>query len=96
MARERQVTRTINVTTATALCMDITTKETEERELVITGEVPTDEKMLKDLRKLYETDTFKVVTIMGLETKEELYGMTEVEFLKYAKLLDNETRKPIE
>ena len=96
MARERQVTRTINVTTATAICMDISTMENEERNLVITGDVPTADKVLKDLRKLYETETFKVVAIKELKTEEELYGMSEVEFLKYAQKLDSETRKPIE
>ena len=96
MARERQVTRTINVTTATAICMDITSMENEERNLFITGDIPSPEKILKDLRKQYETDTYKVVAIKELATSEELYGMSEVEFLQYAKKLDPETRKPVE
>ena len=95
MARERQVTRTINVTTAIAICMDISTMENSEKALVITGDVPSQDKVIKDLRKLYETHTFKVVAIKDMKTEEQLYGMSEVEFLKYAKLLDNETRKPI-
>ena len=93
MARERQITRTINVTTATAVCMDITTMENETRELVITGDVPSADKVLKDLRKLYDTDTFKVVAIKEMTTVEKLYGLSEVDFLKYAVELDPETRK---
>lgn len=96
MARERQITRTINVTTATAVCMDITTMENETKELVITGDVPSAEKVLKDLRKLYDTDTFKVVAIKEMTTVEKLYGLSEVDFLKYAVELDPETRKAVE
>lgn len=95
MARERQITRTINVTTATAVCMDITTMENETRELVITGDVPSADKVLKDLRKLYDTDTFKVVAIKEMTTVEKLYGLSEVDFLKYAVELDPETRKAV-
>ena len=95
MARERQITRTINVTTATAVCMDITTMENETKQLVITGDVPSADKVLKDLRKLYDTDTFKVVAIKEMTTVEKLYGLSEVDFLKYAVELDPETRKAI-
>lgn len=95
MARERQITRTINVTTATAVCMDITTMENETRALVITGDVPSQDKVLKDLRKLYDTDTFKVVAIKEMTTVEKLYGLSEVDFLKYAVELDPETRKAV-
>ena len=96
MARERQITRTINVTTATAVCMDITTMENETKQLVITGDVPSADKVLKDLRKLYDTDTFKVVAIKEMTTVEKLYGLSEVDFLKYAVELDPETRKAVE
>lgn len=95
MARERQITRTINVTTATAVCMDITTMENETKQLVITGDVPSADKVLKDLRKLYDTDTFKVVAIKEMTTVEKLYGLSEVDFLKYAVELDPETRKAV-
>ena len=95
MARERQITRTINVTTATAVCMDITTMENGTRALVITGDVPSQDKVLKDLRKLYDTDTFKVVAIKEMITVEKLYGLSEVDFLKYAVELDPETRKAV-
>jgi len=96
MARERQVTRTINVTDITAICMDIETMETLEKTLVITGDSLTNDQALKQAKKAYETETFKVVAIKAMETREELYGMTEIEFLKYARRLDNETRKPLE
>ena len=95
MARERAVTRTINVTKVTAICMDIEKMENKEEVLTITGDLPTDEQLLKKLRKLYETSVYKVVAIKSKDTVEKLFGMPEVEFLKYAKELDPETRKPL-
>ena len=96
MARERMVTRTINVTMATAICMDVSTVETSVRTLELTGETYTPDKALQALKKIYETDTFKVVAISDLDTVEKLYGMPEVDFLKVAQELDPETRKRIE
>ena len=95
MARERAVTRTINAIEVSAICMDINTMENTIEVLSLTGEVPTDEQLLKKLRKLYETDTYKVVAIKNIKTTEKLFGMPEVEFLKYAKELDPDTRKPL-
>lgn len=95
MARERAVTRTINVTNVTAICMDIEKMENKEEVLTITGDLPTDEQLLKKLRKQYETSVYKVVAIKSKDTVEKLFGMPEVEFLKYAKELDPETRKPL-
>lgn len=96
MARERAVTRTINSIEVTAICMDIKSMENSEVVLSLTGDVPTDEQLIKKLRKLYETDTYKVVAVKSVETKEKLFGMSEVDFLKYAKELDPTTRKPLE
>lgn len=95
MARERSVTRTINVTTIKAITMDITTKSVETKEFSISGDTPTEETALKTAKKTYETDTLKIVAIESMTTVEKLYGMSEIDFLKYAVELDPTTRKPI-
>ena len=95
MARERAVTRTINSIEVKAICMDISTMENSEETLIFTGDVPSNDILLKKLRKVYETDSYKVVAIKDITTTEKLFGMPEVEFLKYAKELDPETRKPL-
>ena len=95
MARERQVTRTINSINITAICMDIDTMETSEKTLVLTGDTPSNDQALKQLKKLYETDNFKVVAVKDIKVTEKLFGMSEIEFLKYATELDTETRKPV-
>ena len=96
MARERQVTRTINTIEVTAICMNIEKMETSEKVLNLTGDTPTTAQAEKQLKKLYETDTFKVVAVKDIKVSEKLYGMSEVEFLQYAKELDPDTRKAIE
>lgn len=97
MARTRMVTRTIEVIEVNALCVDITTSQTETRTLELTGAGSlSDDALLKALKKTYETDVLKVVAITSRTNREELYGLTELDFLKYAKKLDPETRKMLE
>lgn len=95
MARERSVTRTINVTTVNAITMDIESKNVETKAFTISGDTPSQDSALKQAKKLYETSTLKIVAIESMTTVEKLYGMSEVEFLKYAKELDPQTRKAL-
>ena len=87
MARERMVTRTITNTTYKIMCVDTTTCEVTIEQFNTTDEFTDDEKVLKYFRKLQENDTKKLIKIDSVETTEQLYGMTEIEFMKYAKLL---------
>lgn len=87
MARERMVTRTVNVTEVEAICMEIVTVETQIKTLELSGTYKDQKDMLKALKKAYETDTFKVVAIQTVNEKEILYGMPEIEFIKLAKVL---------
>lgn len=96
MARERMVTRTINVTSIEAMCVDTKTAGVSIKELELTGETFTEEKALKSLKREYETDTFKVVAIQKMEVREEMYGIKEIDFLKVAQKLDPATRKALE
>ena len=87
MARERMVTRTITNTTYKIMCVDTTNCEVTIEQFNTTDEFTDNEKALKYFRKLHETDTKKLVKIESVETTEQLYGMTELEFLQHAKLL---------
>lgn len=89
MARERMVTRTINVNEIEAMCVDTNTCEVSIKTLELTGDILTEDKALKMLKKEYETDTLKVVSIQSMNVREELYGMKEIDFLKVASKLDN-------
>lgn len=96
MARTRMVTRTINVTTIEAMCVDTASANVSIKELELTGETFTEEKALKALKKEYENDTFKVVAIQKMEVREEMYGLKEIDFLNVAQKLDPATRKALE
>lgn len=96
MARVRMVTRTINVTEVVAVCMETSTLQVQERVLTLTGDTVTADVALKKCKKLYENDELKVVMVKSMNVTQELYGMLETEFLKYAQKLDPETRKMLE
>lgn len=85
MAKERMVTRTIEVTTYSVMTLNIETAEPLVVDYKITGTVNVDP--LKHLKKLYETDTLKLVAITGEERETALYGMTEQEFIRLAEVM---------
>ena len=89
--RKPMVTRTIISTTVTALCVNPQTAETFEHEFTLTGKI--NEKELKRVLKLYNTDDCTIVAIRNLKEVNELYGMDEADFIKGAKILDPVTRK---
>ena len=96
MARERMVTRTINILEVNALCVDLITTNTTNQVFELTGVDLKGEALLKAVKKAFETDTFKIVAVTDTNTREELYGMSELAFIKYAFRLDPETRKAVE
>lgn len=98
MARERMVTRTIVSYEVECITMDIETMETAIKNYALTGDISNKEKVLKTLKKLYESEesTEKIVAIREVIEHEEMYGMPEVDFIRIAKRLDPETRKPLE
>ena len=81
------VTRTVVVTVAKVMCVDVTTAQVQVTNLELSGSFDTTEATMKAIKKLYETDTFKCVSVQEVEEKEVLYGMKEVDFIKLAKVL---------
>ena len=87
MARERMVTRTVLLTTAEVMCVNVDTANVVVNSYELSGTFSDMDSVLKQLRKTYETENFKLVTIQNLTEREVLYGMSEVEFIKLAKEL---------
>lgn len=87
MARVRMVTRTVVVTVAEVMCVDVTTAEVQIKELELSGSFSDNETLLKAIKKLYENNSFKCVAVQEVTEKEVLYGMEEIEFIKLAKVL---------
>ena len=86
MSRERMITRTVEITTAEIMCLDVVTAEVVTKRCDISG-VFTDEELLKAIKKICETDTFKVVHVVSQKTSELLYGMPESKFIELAEIL---------
>ena len=86
MARKPMVTRTIITTDITVLCMNIETQEVELHNVTLTGNIP--EKRLMDIIKAeIETDILKAVHIQSLSENENLYGLSETQFVELAEKL---------
>lgn len=87
MARERMVTRTVELSVCEVMCMDTVTAEVKIMTYEVGGGITEEKALLKAIKKLHETDNFKCVAISKVTTKEILYGMSETEFIKLAKIL---------
>jgi hypothetical protein len=95
--RKRMVTRTIVSTDVTVICLNIETAEPSDETYTIAGQYEQKDfdKLLKKLKSKYDTDTVKLVSIVSVDKHEEVYGMTEDDFMAQAKKLDDK-RKPID
>lgn len=92
MARERMVTRTVCTTTVDVLVINIETSEVGTKSFMLGQNMVKDEKtMLNNSQKMLDDETgtklWKCVAIKNIKEEETLYGMTEQDFLKYAKVL---------
>lgn len=86
MARERLITRTLIQSDITAMTVDVTEGKVENKEYVLGGQYTPDE-ALKKLKKMYENDTTKLVSVISIDERELLLGMTEEDFIKYSTVL---------
>lgn len=96
MARKRMVTRTILTTKVNVLCMDTQTCEACNKDVVLPRTFKDNDKVLKAVKAVVDTPTFKVVDVVDVETVETLYGMDEQKFINESVILDPETRKQLE
>mgnify|MGYP003289774074 CR=1 FL=1 len=87
MGRIAMVTRTINFTEVTALTVDVVAQSTATHVYTLSGTFTENDKLIKALKKEFETDTIKVVSVLSTTVNEKLYGMTEQEFMSLAKVL---------
>lgn len=96
MARKRMVTRTIQTTKVNVLCMDTQTCEACNKDVILPRTFNDKDKVLKAVKAVVDTPTFKAVDVVDVETVETLYGMDEQKFINESVILDPETRKQIE
>ena len=84
MARKPMVTRTIKVTQACVLCLDIEQGEPCTREVTLSRTYKNDEAILKAAKAAVDTDTLKAVSISKSWVEEKLLGMPEDFFIAHA------------
>lgn len=87
MARKPMVTRTITSTTATVFCVNKEDRSTFEQSVVLPRTYKDEDKLMKAVENVFIGEPVKPVSITGIEVNEQLYGMTEEEFIKNAKVL---------
>lgn len=89
------VTRTIVTTKANVLCLDIVAGEPFNEVVVLPRTYKDDKALMKQVSKLIDNEQRKAVHVVDKEEVETLYGMTEQDFIKLAKPMD-ENRKFID
>ena len=84
--RKPSVTRTITTLNITVIGMDVVTCEPMTKTYpVYESEAPKDEaKLFNYIRKMYETDTFKISAITDKETVTKTYTMPLSEYIEQA------------
>ena len=95
MARLRMVTRTINETVVTAMVVSVADAKVDYSEYKLASTY-TSEEALKYLKKHYESEEVKLVSVTNIQTEEKLYGMPESEFMALAKVLPPRTNTDTE
>ena len=96
MARKPMVTRSFEVTKVNVMMCNTITAEVHNKEFEVPRTYKDNEKLLKVVKSMVETDSDKVVTIVDKSVATKLYGMSEADFLKNSIELDPETRKALE
>lgn len=97
MARVPMVTRTITTTEVNVMCLDVEKGEPINKDVTVSRTFKDDEKLLKEVKKIVETDTIKAVHIVDKRKVETLYGMAEQEFIEHATVLPHrEVKKEAE
>lgn len=93
MARIPMVTRTIESTDVTVLCVNIEQAEPFNKTITVAGVYKDDKSLMKQVEKIINNDTEKAVHIVYTKTNETLYGMTVDEFIKVAQVLPPRAEK---
>lgn len=87
MARERMVTRTVEVNTFEVMTVNVETADVQILEFKLGGEYDKKKDALTLLKKQYETETLKLVNITNHSVETVLYGMPERMFMELSEVL---------
>lgn len=85
--RKPMVTRTIQTTEATVLCIDIINSEPFNKTVTLPRTYKDEKALMKKVASVIDSDTVKAVHVVATEIHETLYGMTEDDFIVAAEIL---------
>ena len=84
MARQRMITRTITFQETEVMCLDISAAQAHVSTFCTASPAPL---TLDQLKARYDTDTNKLVAILNNRTTEQVYGMSEDDFMAHAHVI---------
>ena len=84
MARKRVVSRTIKATRVTCRVINTETEEIDNVVYTLSTVWKDSEKALKKIKKEYETETEKIISVVSMETIEEKRYMSEEDYIMYS------------
>ena len=84
MARQRMITRTITFQETEIMCLNIETARAHVSTFTTASPSPL---TLDQLKARYDTDTNKLVAILNNRTTEQVYGMSEDDFMEHAHII---------
>jgi hypothetical protein len=87
MARVAMVTRTMLTTKVNVLCLELEKVEPFNKDITLAGTFKDEKSKMKAVSAQVDNEQQKAVKIVKQEVVETLYGMTEDEFIKNAKVL---------
>lgn len=88
------ITRTFTSTYATVLCLDTETAEPRNETIALAGSYTDEGKLLKDCKKVMETDNFVVAKVVSVSEKNELRGMSVQQFLELSSVIEKPEAGP--
>ena len=93
MARQPQVTRTIQTTKCNVLCIDLANEAPFTTEVILPRTYKDERSMMKRIKPIVENDNVKAIHVQNFTVESTLYGMTEEEFILAAHILPARTSK---
>ena len=93
MARQPQVTRTIQTTKCNVLCIDLANEAPFTTEVILPRTYKDERSMMKRIKPIVENDNVKAIHVQNFTVESTLYGMTEEEFIEKAQILPARTSK---
>lgn len=93
MARVPMVTRTLTTTDVVVKCVNIEEESIFEQTVPLAGTYKSNEKLFKEIEKVFAGSPVKPITIVSTEERETLYGMKETDFIKNAVVLPPRSAK---